>query len=326
MASCLRPITVYNRKAGHAYLVPCGKCECCLERKRNTWIHRIEQERLHGNYRYAHFISLSYSDEFLPYESYSRIEKGRRINVVEPTGEALLNPYDLSLFLKKFRKYSGEQVSYFACGEYGDPSKTHRPHFHLILFTNLNWEDTLKYTRCAWSKLRPETSKERYQRYKKSRKVGYLIKRDAYNMNNRISFGRDQVRAISAKRIRYVSKYVQKIFHNEVVPPFYRVSNGLGKGFLFSDTAKLLTKYNRHFTYFENGLPVALSRYYSSRLFSPAQMDLFNLKVVQMESLPENIDPNDFGAVKEWYDYQCVVQKQKLLHKKLKFYGISKYA
>lgn len=321
--ACYQPITVYNRKVHRALLVPCNKCSGCLERKRNTWAHRVEQEKLHGEFKNSFFITLSYDDEFLPYESFSRISKNKRIGEVEPTGEALLNPYDLSMFLKRFRTYSGERICYFACGEYGDPSKTKRPHFHIILFTNLNWQDTLHYTRCAWSRLRPETPQERYQRYKKSKLQGRLIKRDGMNMNNRISFGRDQVRSVNSKRIFYVTKYVQKLFTEETVPPFYRCSNGIGKCFLDSDTAGYLKEYNRHFTYFANGLPVALSRYYTSKLFNSVQMDQFNMSISEITSPPWEFLDNP-EELRKWSEYQCILTKQKRIRNNFRYYGVPK--
>lgn len=319
--SCHSPITYFNKKAGHAFLVPCNRCSDCLERKRNTWVHRIEQEKLHGDYKHCFFISLSYNDEHLPYESFKRIEKGIRVGEVSPTGEALLNPYDLSMFFKRFRALSGEKISYFACGEYGDPSNTKRPHYHIVLFTNLNWQDTLKFTRASWSRLRPETSHERYMRYKRSKRNGVLEKRDPLNMNNRVSFGRDQVRSVNSKRIRYVSKYVQKLWPDETVPPFFRVSNGLGKCFLDSDTAALLSRYNRHYTFFENGLPVALSRYYSLAIFNKYQMEQFNLSMIEAQSPPFELLDNP-QELENWYNYQCVLTKQKQRKRNLRFYGI----
>lgn len=47
-----------------------------------------------------------------------------------PPGPSLV-PRDLTLFLKKLRKYF-PAFRYFACGEYGDQTK--RPHYHLVMF------------------------------------------------------------------------------------------------------------------------------------------------------------------------------------------------
>jgi len=43
-----------------------------------------------------------------------------------------LDPRDVQLWLKRFRKISEPKIRYFAVGEYGD--KTSRPHYHAIIF------------------------------------------------------------------------------------------------------------------------------------------------------------------------------------------------
>lgn len=63
------------------------------------------------------FLTLTYADEHLPWGS-------------------TLVPEHLQNFLKKIRRYAdyhaGLKLRFYACGEYGD--KTHRPHYHLLLF------------------------------------------------------------------------------------------------------------------------------------------------------------------------------------------------
>jgi len=46
--------------------------------------------------------------------------------------DASLNPRDVTLFLKRFRKRLNRSIRYFYVGEYGDNSE--RPHYHLALF------------------------------------------------------------------------------------------------------------------------------------------------------------------------------------------------
>jgi hypothetical protein len=65
-------------------------------------------------FEYSSFLTLTYSDEFLP-------------------SDGSLRPDDLKKFLKKLRDRVGYGVfRYFAVGEYGD--KTLRPHYHAALF------------------------------------------------------------------------------------------------------------------------------------------------------------------------------------------------
>lgn len=65
----------------------------------------------------AAFITLTYSEENLPYEEEYRPSLCKR---------------DLQLFLKRLRAYYGGPIRFYACGEYGE--KSHRPHYHAILF------------------------------------------------------------------------------------------------------------------------------------------------------------------------------------------------
>lgn len=69
------------------------------------------------------FVSLTYSPENLPVSD----ESGK-------VGRGVLCLSDLQKFVKRLRKkFSGRQIRFYACGEYG-PTGTHIPHYHLILF------------------------------------------------------------------------------------------------------------------------------------------------------------------------------------------------
>lgn len=296
---CLRPIDVFNRKAGKSFLVPCGKCDECLHRRKMSYVFRCEQEKLHGDFSHCYFITLTYSDSYLPYESYSEKKGGSPVNPVS-TGESLLCSYDLTQFFKRYRLFVGDSIRYFACGEYGDRAKTHRPHYHIILFCNQDWKTCVKNSELAWSYLVAETAEDRKSRYKLQRKLGKTIKRDSRSMVNRELIGRVQVKSVTYKRICYVSKYCNKLlFQDEVVKPFIRLSNGLGSNFLDTDTVDICKQQNRHYTYFENGLPVAIPRYFSHRMFTLDQMSEFQLKMIENTSIPlELLD--DSVKVVEW--------------------------
>lgn len=310
MSSCLTPNNIFIKAAGHAYLLPCNKCAACLERKKQTWIHRIEQEKLNGSFKHSYFLTLTYNDDFLPFQSFTERKGGTPVCPIE-TGESLLNPYDLRMFIKRFRLYTGAKCSYFAVGEYGKPDNTRRPHFHIMLFCDLPWNEVCRFTDICWSRLVAESSSARYKRYKLAKKLGHPVKRDSFNLSNRVSFGRTQVRSFTFKRCSYLAKYVSKQFgQSEVVPPFYRASNGLGYGYLNSLECKNNSAQNVHYAYLESGVPVALSRYYSQRMFTREQMDTFSLQMINAESLPLELLDNP-QAVKDWYDYKCEVEKSK---------------
>lgn len=103
---------------GSYITLPCGKCGACLSNRRAEWSYRLAMEYMDS--RNAKFITLTYSDEYLP--TYN--------------GIGILDPYHLQLFHKRLRKYqSGSKkctYRYYSVGEYG--TRTLRPHYHVIAF------------------------------------------------------------------------------------------------------------------------------------------------------------------------------------------------
>ncbi len=94
--------------------VPCGRCFACIERRRSHWTYRIEQEMKVS--QSAYFVTLTYDEDHYV---------------------TSVNKRDPQLWLKSLRKAvskvdSSIRLRYYLVSEYG--SKTHRPHYHLILF------------------------------------------------------------------------------------------------------------------------------------------------------------------------------------------------
>jgi hypothetical protein len=87
--------------------VPCGKCAPCMNRIRNQWTFRLEQEL--KNSSTAWFITLTHAEE------------NNNGNVQKET---------IQLFLKRLRKYS--KFRYYIISEYGP--ETNRPHYHGLIF------------------------------------------------------------------------------------------------------------------------------------------------------------------------------------------------
>lgn len=106
--------------------VPCGICSECLNNKARNWVSRLMLEsKLHD---YNYFLTLTYDDEFLLSQN--------------------LNPNDFSNFMKKLRvklerdfNYTG--LRFYGVGEYG--SQFARPHFHIILFSDVDLSSDFKY-------------------------------------------------------------------------------------------------------------------------------------------------------------------------------------
>lgn len=121
MAQCISPILVQNAKRRD--FVPCGKCNFCLETKRNDWSFRLNQEL--KACKTSIFLTLTYEDSHLPYSD---------DNI--PT----LQKRHLQLFTKRIRKANAARVGwklrYYSVGEYG----THfdRPHYHALIFNLSN--------------------------------------------------------------------------------------------------------------------------------------------------------------------------------------------
>lgn len=113
-------------REGNIYLpkslifLPCKQCIGCRLDYSRQWAIRCTHEA--SLYEDNCFLTFTYANEHLPY-------RGN------------LNQKDMQDFWKKLRYYySGVKIRYYYVGEYGDPKKTRRPHYHAILF-NLDFED-----------------------------------------------------------------------------------------------------------------------------------------------------------------------------------------
>lgn len=117
MAKCISPIMPRRGQ-----FVPCGKCNFCLQNKRADWTFRLKEELKVSSS--AFFLTLTYSEENLPYSMLSHLPE--------------LNKSDVQLFTKRLRTYESKNYSnpvslrYYTVGEYG--TRTNRPHYHSIMF------------------------------------------------------------------------------------------------------------------------------------------------------------------------------------------------
>lgn len=131
---CYNPIRVknpkidFNAKYDKAFLyVPCGKCESCKNRKRSDILVRLYFSLLHYQSvgGCAHYITLTYSDDNLPYI----VINGRK--------KACFSRADIQKYLKRLRvnlqrKLNITDTQYYVASEFG--GSTHRPHYHMIFF------------------------------------------------------------------------------------------------------------------------------------------------------------------------------------------------
>lgn len=153
--SCLSPIQIldpYSRmhpeETKHFREVPCNKCVECRKKIRGQWQFRIEIESKHNAYSF--FVTLTYHDSLLPNPFW--------VDRPDGTGylQGSLDYRDFQLFMKRYRKLINKKYGifygkgknrkqlyspdcrYVVKGEYGssEEDSTHRPHFHIQLFTN----------------------------------------------------------------------------------------------------------------------------------------------------------------------------------------------
>lgn len=110
---CLTPF--HKKSTGEVF--PCSKCPDCIARRISAWSFRLQQEEKQS--RSAHFITLTYATENLPFKN----------------GQQTLQKTDIQKFFKRLRKAHGKKhkpIKYYCAGEYG--TRTHRPHYHVAIF------------------------------------------------------------------------------------------------------------------------------------------------------------------------------------------------
>lgn len=115
---------------GFSFKIPCGQCiGCRLERSRQWAMRCLYESELHQD---NCFITLTYSDLHLP------------------AGGGLCKRH-FQLFVKRLRKrFTGQVIRYFHCGEYGD--ELQRPHYHAIIF-GLDFSDKILFSERGGNKV-----------------------------------------------------------------------------------------------------------------------------------------------------------------------------
>lgn len=112
------------RRQGRVLLLPCRHCVGCRLDKSREWANRIIMEQLY--HQESWFLTLTYDDEHLP-KSYPVSDAGEIVSV-----HSTLVKKDFQDFMKRLRFNSGQNIRYYAAGEYG--TQTYRPHYHVLLF------------------------------------------------------------------------------------------------------------------------------------------------------------------------------------------------
>lgn len=230
MAECISQFRM-KQDDGTFIDVPCGRCGFCLQNRRKEWSFRLQKElRYHET---AHFITLTCSDENLSFADHG--------GACVP---CLYKP-DWQNFMKRLRKRQKEvsdvKLKYYAVGEYG--SKTHRPHYHAILYS-LD-PSLVDQVETIWG------------------------------------LGNTKVGTVTSNSIDYVTKYVvNKYDHSKYpVPPFACISNGIGLKHFEENEAR----YQRETVVRnDRGYKQKLPRYYRNRLNrNRITQDIMNAKRIE---------------------------------------------
>lgn len=146
-------------KNENAQILPCGHCTGCKMQNASSWANRMEMELpYHEN---AWFLTLTYDDEHVPWSYNQGLGVNKRTGEIE-IENLTLNYDDMKKFWKRLRRYmdyhgltkyeiivdeDGKErkistTKYFQAGEYG--GKTHRPHYHAIVYDLPIKQDELK--------------------------------------------------------------------------------------------------------------------------------------------------------------------------------------
>lgn len=247
---------------GSSVLVPCRQCLLCKIARSSEWAIRMSHERL--CHAASCYVTLTYSEDKLP-------------------AGLGLNSEHFSGFMKRLRKLVyPRRVRYFACGEYGDKQPEiyylakygrpfGRPHFHAILF-GISIEEHL----VAFVDIDDPS-----QGFKCLRGVV----KDAWKLGN-VSMG-----TVTMSSARYVSDYLHKqvngplraVRYGDLVQPFQRVSQGIGRDWAIANQERLLRE--RCLTI--GGKRVKLPRYYVKLLFEEGSEEQWKLRSDVIEAKQE---------------------------------------
>lgn len=201
---CLSPINIYNPSKyislKHAdaftFSVPCGQCSECQEIKHNEYYFRTHYEFLdclkHGGY--VLFDTLTYRNSDLPH--LSDIYPDIPSNLDFPC----FNREHIRYFLVRLRRrldYLGlSKIRTFLTSEYGvDPTKSHRPHYHILIFVQDKNLDPILLSRLV------------HESWSHGRTDGVFEYGSRYVLENRVF---NDYSAHGMQLANYVSKYVQK--------------------------------------------------------------------------------------------------------------------
>lgn len=212
---CLDKLNIREPKTGSRILVPCGKCNICLQNKRREWSIRIGHEMQYA--KSAFFLTLTYDDDHVVYGDGALtlvpMDTVQFIKALRYRQNQVLLMKDLYHYEPRVSKkgksvlkrvYDWPQMKYYLIGEYGE--QTLRPHYHLICFN-----------------LRKEVADN----------IGQVWTKGLYHVGT-----------VTQNSIDYVTGYVMKKgnWPKGTQRPFSRMSKKMGDQFLKANAAEIKKK------------------------------------------------------------------------------------
>lgn len=205
--------------------IPCGKCVGCRMEYSRQWANRCMLELEY--HESAYFVTLTYDDYHVPRSYYPDPDTG------EAQLSLTLQPDDVTLFLKRLRKNTGQEFRYFYCGEYG-PS-TWRPHYHLIIF-GLRLTDLTTINPSGL--VLPKRSGYQYY-YSATLQRAWSVRDPVYDLFGRLVYrelrpiGNISITDVTWETCAYTARYIMKKLKGpeskfyetfKLYPPFVRMS------------------------------------------------------------------------------------------------------
>lgn len=233
------------------------------------------------------FLTLTYDQDNLPYTG---------------LGFPTLCKTDLQLFLKRLRKRLNDnhlsygfkykrdipKLKYYACGEYG--TKTHRPHYHMILYNLPHMLFSADFIESNWQKGNVTIDPGNEMTF------NYVTK---YIMKNTFH-----------ESIDLVDDTTGEIFPDDRVREFSLMSKKLGSAFLTPQMIKYLQDQQQGFVNVR-GHQISLPRYYRDKVFTKTERQ--TMAALAQQYNEENPRFMSAQHENEWKKDQIRKQKKTLV-------------
>lgn len=221
---------VYHRNNERYQLIPCRNCIGCRLDYSRQWANRGYLEMKY--HKETWFVTLTYDDDHLPLPEEVTTKDGITYTDNGKWNTGILDKNHFTRFLHDIRQiYERETgktgIKFMGCGEYGDPKKTFRPHYHFILYGIEFPTKTLYEPRFSEGNV--------YYRQK------WIEQAWKYGISN--------VSEANWQTIAYVARYITKKINGEgsedqyaaagKIKEFFRASRGIGKQYYIDNKDKI---------------------------------------------------------------------------------------